>query len=190
MLGKPRTAVTTFDRLSLRSSMVYHLTYHHSLALHINHLVFLNTYLFGVWLLLSAVHPVCCWVAISGYTLYSLRVAGWALGLPFGLLQGASGYGAIAVHAGALVAWRWTTYEVAGLGFSLVIGSFLAQLAGHAASEAFVAPPHLFHGLVAAPLLEWVSLGFRLGALPVLRQEVGTEVAAARSAATALLSPP
>ena len=188
MFGKPATAITTFDWCGLRSGMIYHLIYHHSLALHVNHLVFLNTYLFGIWLLLAAADPIAGWAAAAAYAVYATALAG-PLGGLFGLLQVAAAYGATALHTALLTdGGGWAPWEVVMLGVGLVLGSFMAQLAGHASSEAFIAPPHLFHGFVAAPILEWVGLAFRLGALPALRRDVLAEVATARGSAAALLS--
>jgi hypothetical protein len=45
-----------------------------------------------------------------------------------------------------------------------------------------------FHGFVAAPVLEWVSLVFRLGYLAALQQEVAFEVGKERAASKTLLS--
>ena len=51
---KHATELVRFPPLPLRDALVYHLVYHHTLALHINHLIFLHTYLFGMLLLLSS----------------------------------------------------------------------------------------------------------------------------------------
>ena len=50
------------------------------------------------------------------------------------------------------------------------------QILGHCMFEEFHSPPNLLHGFVAAPLLEFVSLVFRLGFLAELRVEVDREV--------------
>ena len=58
----------------------------------------------------------------------------------------------------------------------IVLGSFAMQILGHCMFEEFHSPPNLIHGFVAAPLLEFVSLVFRLGFLAELRVEVDREV--------------
>eukprot|EP00418_Pyrodinium_bahamense_P002207 CAMPEP_0179016230 /NCGR_PEP_ID=MMETSP0796-20121207/3206_1 /TAXON_ID=73915 /ORGANISM="Pyrodinium bahamense, Strain pbaha01" /LENGTH=109 /DNA_ID=CAMNT_0020711901 /DNA_START=492 /DNA_END=821 /DNA_ORIENTATION=+ len=50
-------------------------------------------------------------------------------------------------------------------GFSVMLGSFLVQLVGHAAWEEFSAPINLVHGSVTAGNLEWLSALLRLGLL-------------------------
>ena len=58
----------------------------------------------------------------------------------------------------------------------IVLGSFVMQILGHCMFEEFHSPPNLAHGFIAAPLLEFVSLVFRLGFLHDLRVEVDREV--------------
>lgn len=54
MFGKPGTSLVTFEALGLRSSLTYHLVYHYSLHMHLNHLVFLNTYVLGMMLVVAS----------------------------------------------------------------------------------------------------------------------------------------
>uniref|UniRef100_A0A7S2GB48 Uncharacterized protein n=1 Tax=Florenciella parvula TaxID=236787 RepID=A0A7S2GB48_9STRA len=187
LFRQPPTEVLTFDPLSLRSSMIYHRTYHHSLALHVNHLVFLNTYLFGILVLVCALNRgsfgAVYFVAI-GYSAYSVALTE-AYAVPY----------AGVIFALGLGAWRLTTAlnsnEIAGLaGAGIVLCSFAAQLVGHAKYELYAAPPHLFHGFVAAPVLEFMSLVLRLGLLPQLKRDVDAEVARARGAAAGPMKPP
>ncbi len=49
-------------------------------------------------------------------------------------------------------------------GLAVTLGSFAFQLLGHRLHEDLVAPPRLFHGLVAAWPLEMTAFWLRLGA--------------------------
>jgi len=63
-----------------------------------------------------------------------------------------------------------------GTSFGVILGSFMAQIAGHVMCEDYQAPPSLMHGFVAAPILETVSLMLRLGLLSSDDQDVWKEV--------------
>lgn len=47
--------------LDLRGAVAFHLTFHRSRAIHVNHLFFLHTYVWGMFMLSSACHP---WFAV------------------------------------------------------------------------------------------------------------------------------
>ena len=89
------------------------------------------------------------------YACYAVRLARHHA-LPYACLVGLLGALASELAAArsmsddgsAQINWQATLTGVA-----LVLMSFVAQLAGHALHEEFAAPPHLFHGFVAAPLL-------------------------------------
>jgi len=184
MLGKPCIkGMLTFDILSLKSSMIFHRCYHYSVALQLNHLLFLNLYVLGVLMIAASFggwSSVCTIMAIyASYAVYLARLQA----LPYLCLVGLLAVYAteLAARSGSQQSYNW---EAALTGLWIVFGSFLAQLAGHALFEEFAAPPHLFHGFVAAPLLEFVSLLFTLGFLPALREAVDLEVERERGAAS------
>ena len=169
----------SFNILSLKSSMIFHRCYHYTVALQLNHLLFLNTYMFGIlsiaasilqgWYLAYAVTLI-----YAAYALYLARF--WAV--PYLCLVSL-----LAVLATELATTmlqneesNQTSYIAPLTGLGIVLGSFIAQLAGHAMFETFAAPPHLFHGFIAAPLLEFVSLLFSMGFMPVLSEQVDVEV--------------
>ena len=165
-LRKPSSSeVADFDKLDLRSALRYHLTYHFSRAIHRNHLLFLSTYLLGVALSLAAWRAAATLTAAAAYSVY----AAWLLrGAPcaaacFVVYIGVQCAGALWLAGGLGPAGdaplaAWSRWQRAMLGLGAVLGSFCAQLVGHARYEELHAPrPHLFHGFVAAPVLEWAS---------------------------------
>jgi uncharacterized membrane protein YGL010W len=168
---------------SLDSGLLYHVVYHRSLALHVNHLLFLQSYELGVLLLLCAGSG---WLSAALAGLYAAYAAWLARekALPFlvslaGLAVAAS-YTAAALGAAGLARW-----EIALLGLGLVLGSFLLQLLGHWLFEEFNAKPSLLHGFVSAPILEGVVLLFRLGFYPALASDVFARAEALRAEARA-----
>eukprot|EP00756_Hemistasia_phaeocysticola_P059026 Hpha_TRINITY_DN35725_c0_g1::TRINITY_DN35725_c0_g1_i1::g.139861::m.139861 len=178
--GSRATAVTNYEFFSLESSMVYHLIYHYSIPMHINHLIFLNTYMFGVFLAFSStgLWPVVSAVAVL-YALYAVMLTR-GVAVPYALFVGGMACGAWFVVENELIGHllKWH-YALVGLGVILV--SFILQLAGHAVHEDFKAPPLLKHGFVSAPVLEFMSLVFRLGLCRDLRQRVYEQVETARA---------
>lgn len=163
---------------SLFAALRYHRVYHYSLALQLNHLVFLHTYLAGVLLLLAAASQALCGgpliLVLSSATYVAfvgafLRVPGAAA--PYCALLVALAAGAWELHswlaAASPVAAPWWA-EPWAVGAGIVLGSLSCQLVGHALHEEFLAPPAPVHGFFAAPPLEWLSLLCRLGARPAL----------------------
>lgn len=177
MFGKPGTSVLGFEKLSMRSSMVYHRVYHYSWPIALNHLLFLNTYVLGVLLVVdSCGGPLALYVVVSLYATYSLAMSLGAA-LPYmvciALLCVAAQRAGEALRSSGGLDHSW---EVPCVGVGLVLLSFIAQLVGHALHEEFSAPPDLFHGFVAAPVLESISLQMRLGLMPRLSHVVDMEV--------------
>lgn len=128
---------------------------------------------------MTALYAVYCTVLVRLY------------GLLYGLLQVGLGFLALLAcddltSASKDAPWHWA--EVLALGFGLIIASFMCQLVGHARYEKYSAPPHLFHGFVAAPILEFVSLVFRLGGLKDTRVAVYATADKARESGTTLIS--
>ena len=176
------TSVVNYDFFSLESSMVYHLIYHNSLGIHINHMLFLNTYLFGVFLIVASSGLWQLVVAVAAlYALYAV-----VLTRGIALLYGVAIFGIAAgawflVDTTATAAFHSWYYAFVGLGVVLV--SFVLQLVGHAIHEEFKAPPLLKHGFVSAPVLEYVSFLFRLGLCPARYKAVTDTVERVRAEA-------
>eukprot|EP00928_Gymnodinium_smaydae_P089765 TRINITY_DN73678_c0_g1_i1.p1 TRINITY_DN73678_c0_g1~~TRINITY_DN73678_c0_g1_i1.p1 ORF type:complete len:213 (+),score=35.09 TRINITY_DN73678_c0_g1_i1:67-705(+) len=186
MFGKPATEVVSFKYLELHSSMLYHLIYHFSCAIHVNHLFFLNSYLFGVFLMVSSVG---FWQAVAAvlllYGSYMVKLFaghGVLYALPYMSFVAGIGVGAWFLSENLLFPLM-NRSEIALIGFGIVMGSFSVQLFGHARYEEFSAPPDLFHGFVAAPVLEYVSSLFHSGAMADKYTELMGEVVAVRNRA-------
>ena len=156
----------------MQDALVYHLTYHYSLGLHINHLLFLHTYLLAVFTIAGGVGSLLApvWGGAAVQMLFFIAICVYAMSL--GGVRGSP----YCVFVG-LVLWiarfevpRWLGGEdpstQAMSGFALMMLSFACQLAGHAYFEIFQAPPDLLHGFFAAPVLEWMSLLGRCGLMP------------------------
>lgn len=178
---KITTSVVNYDFFSLESSMVYHLIYHNSLAIHVNHMFFLNTYLFGVFLIVASFGLWQLVFAVAA--LYAL----YAVVLTRGM---AAPYAAIVISGLAAGAWflvdTTTSFDnryYAFIGLGVVLVSFVLQLIGHAVHEEFNAQPLLKHGFVSAPVLEYVSFVFRLGWCPATYTVVATTVDRVRAEA-------
>jgi len=150
--------------------MLYHLTYHYSIGLHINHLVFLHAYVVAVFVIfcgaglatgvpyLDFVFPALFAIAIFAYSaklggLYSIPYWGIVTAL-------------LSITTAFLQPWLGDYVMCLIVGFSLMLFAFICQLIGHAMHEVFQAPPNFLHGFFAAPVLEWFSLLLRLGLMP------------------------
>jgi hypothetical protein len=172
--------------------MRYHWAYHWTLSLHLNHMIFLNTYLFSVFLVAASSGYWQVPAALAAaYSLYVVVLARW-VGAPYVVLVGLLASGAWLLRlalAGDFVearpplalagsGVRLEPWQILLVGVGAMLGSFICQLVGHARTELLIAKPHLFHGFVAAPALEWVSFLYRCGASrPPCLNEVWGEVA-------------
>ena len=183
--------VERFVPLPLRSAVLYHLVYHRSLGIALNHLCFLHTYLFGV-LLLAAAPPGAGGIALCTAAIVcvvvSVVIGGLRLGVVHGVLvtlplAAAAWCTALALSShgdrALFVAARATATTtrllapaddwvdaavVLGTSIVLVLLSFALQLIGHCVHERFEAAPQPLHGLIAAPLLEFACIFVRSGA--------------------------
>ena len=172
-------AVRRYTRLLGVFSMVRLIC--HNFALHINHLVFFNTYLFGasvIKFLYVADSKNNHNIIIRAMNLMSSRNQ-------FGEVLTGAFYIVFVVGGVAVGAYFFNEHMMKEFGkvwkkilvdLGIVLGSFVMQILGHCMFEEFHSPPNLAHGFVAAPLLEFVSLVFRLGFLHDLRVEVDREV--------------
>lgn len=177
--SKRHSLPTSFDILSLREGLIYHLVYHYSFALHVNHIVFLNLYLFGVFLCLTSFKSCIPLACVSGaYCLYSI-VLTKGIAIPYGIFILVIALGALECTKRLDLEW----YRSLGGGVGFILGSFFVQLLGHFFHEKFVAKPNIFHGFVAAPLMEYMSLLMRLNVLPRMRREIMGTVETMRAVA-------
>ena len=62
--------------------------------------------------------------------------------------------------------YQLTRLDVSGIGLGVILFSFICQLIGHSYHEEFKVKPNLFHGFIAAPILESTSLVYRIGGYP------------------------
>lgn len=186
-MAKPATEVVDFSPLPLRAALTYHLIYHYSFMLHVNHLIFLHTYLFGMLLLLASSTE---WLVLAGttavYAMYVI-VLTQRLALPYVAFVGGLAAAAWELQRWLSIAVELAPWMVALIAVGVVLSSFICQLVGHAVHERFQAPPAILHGFVAAPPLEYVSLLGRLGFCPSLMRDVMPTVEDVRERAGALL---
>lgn len=141
------------------NATAYHMTFHHSVPLQINHVIFLHTYLLGV-LFLSAMGG---WITLTVaafpfafYAVFIIRPYLW--GLVYAACIAAIAFSAFLLER-ELESYEFTNNWILCMaGLTIILFSFGCQLLGHYFHEEFVAPPNLCHGFIAAPALEIQSL--------------------------------
>jgi uncharacterized membrane protein YGL010W len=151
--NKPSARITSFEYLNEESAMLYHLVYHYSIAIHLNHLIFLNAYVFGVLGLCTSAGGWISMCILAGiFSIYVLCLCK----VSFGSLY-------------ILVIWilvflaNKVSNSIPVWGFVMIVfGSIAMQLLGHWLFEDFQAPPDIVHGLIAAPVLEFSGFFYRL----------------------------
>ena len=150
-----------FQPFRFREAVVYHLVYHFSFGMHVNHLIFLPMYLVGVFVLAGLVWPPWLCIALAALlALYSTGLAGVLLGVSFAVIVELP---AVLLANYARSEWGGGTLGGVGiLGLGTMLGAFALQLIGHAAFEDIQASPNLMHGFVSAPILEWACMWLRL----------------------------
>mmetsp|Transcript_4275 Transcript_4275/g.8650 ORF Transcript_4275/g.8650 Transcript_4275/m.8650 type:complete len:207 (-) Transcript_4275:103-723(-) len=141
---------------SPRDAFKYHLVYHHSAEISNNHVIFLPIYIYSLFLLslsVKGVHPLVTMsqvsLALAGYSC----VIGRGLGVIFTVV-------CILPLGVAAIATTFVDRFWAGLG--LMFFSLLNQVAGHKRFEVLQPTPNLLHGFVAAPVLEFISVWYRI----------------------------
>ena len=151
----------------LYGAILYHLVYHYSLSLHINHLVFLHTYGIGIGVLTLGVSSFLSFLILFSYCIYILLLSSSGLKKNKGLLYGLLYIGSFvtvqifAVYSIAEAVNEFQKIETVALGLLIILVSFMMQLVGHCLHENFATEPHLVHGFIAAPFLEFISLLIR-----------------------------
>jgi len=164
--------------------MLYHRIYHHSLELHMNHLMFLHTYLFGIYFIVASADQIIILAAVAGLFGLYVCLLGRSILLwmvPYLIFAvGGLPFGAWSLHLMLSQQWGWPCWGQLALGASVVLASFSCQLLGHWLHELFNAPPSLMHGFLAAPVLEYISLLWRLGVTKGDRDAILREADACR----------
>ena len=172
----------TFDRC-----IIYHLIYHNSIKLHINHLLLLHFYIFGIFFATTA-------ASSTENNVINVLVTVAALLSIFEIIfTRCNLYGVshvIFVIVPLVVAAHYlnettrtylTSYETVGIGLGIALFSLLLQIAGHKLWEDFQANAAVTHGLIAAPVLEWTCIFVRY--YPSLNRKIWDEVDNARQEA-------
>jgi hypothetical protein len=151
----------------LYGATLYHLVYHYSLSLHINHLLFLHTYGIGIGILTLGLSSFLSFLILFLYCIYILLLSSSGLTKNKGLLYGLLYIGSfviLQIFAVSFIAEAVNEFqkiETVALGLLITLVSFMMQLIGHCLHENFATEPHLVHGFIAAPFLEFVSLLIR-----------------------------
>lgn len=211
-------------KFDLKHSMRFHFAYHYNFSLHANHMMFLHSYLFGVFLCISTAAKYISeqWSSTNTpmyaamisviviYVFYVALILKLAMSF-YRVVDGcdenepcrshvsvrASGFRIIVqrclilayvlvvgILAAGAVYWsirsRTGSFKMLLIGLAVILLSFCLQLIGHFSCELFIAKPDVWHGFVAAPILEWVSFLFRVNVLPEML-DVWDEVTRIRS---------
>lgn len=152
-----------FHFLNRKRALFYHLMFHHSTSLHINHMIFLHTFLFGA-LLCSSTNIISLVLITVIFAMYAsviirplLFTAIYILGIL--ILSLTAFY--LEAYLSSSSTYELKKWVIAVIGGGIVLTSFMFQLLGHALYEELVAPPNLIHGFLAAPILEFQCFLYR-----------------------------
>jgi hypothetical protein len=169
-----------FDPLNFEKALVYHLVYHNSVGIQINHLLLLPAYLLGLLLFCSALSPYLLLAVTSLFSLHGLK-----LSVSFGLFFSAVilfpvSYLALLLRLSlnaspllselssspsphvALLTGDANAEPSLVVGFGILFSSLLLQVAGHHVLEDLQPTPNLAHGLLLAPFLEYTLVAMKL----------------------------
>jgi hypothetical protein len=150
-----------FNPWNRRKALTYHKSFHFSVALQINHLIFLHSYLFGIALISSAGGWPAVLVIAAGYIVYTFIIIRPSAGAMLYSLLLAGLFMSSKFMSSLLLSYdSFSLWKVVLLGVGIVLISFICQLIGHSIHEEHFAPPSLMHGFVAAPVLEFQWLLF------------------------------
>ncbi len=200
LCAKKPTEITAFPRggeRRLERRLVYHLVYHYSLGIHINHLIFLQTYMFG-WALifnLAQVYNIyavlCSLVFVNPILTYCVNCTDESRKLRTALLVCPFLISWLFICVAGLATVQVLEHEkgfskgyIALVGVAIILASFICQLTGHWLFEKFNAPPSLAHGFVEAPILEGAVLMLRCGCYPIFAKKIYEEVDGIRARAS------
>lgn len=146
-----------FKPFAFEDALAYHIVYHGSEGIHLNHLIFLHTYVLGVFLLSISISIQFSLVLLTLYIGYIMKME-YYLGVTYTTIL-------FILYAMAYGIWSQifasqSTYAIVA-SFILIIASFVCQLIGHRLYEKVQAAPNLWHGLWSAPFLEYSALIYR-----------------------------
>jgi uncharacterized membrane protein YGL010W len=187
----PSTAAPHFEVFpvsNFRGVVGYHLFYHFNVHLHINHLIFGNLYLIS---LLMFGYSLGGLIGMGVTSLIYLSLCNYVMGwkVKYGIV--------FTLHFAILFFIGWKSsmfYESSAkdarfplMWFSLcsILFCFICQLIGHQLFESRQAKPSLYHGFIAAPPLELLSLIMRVSderSLPTELRGIWSEVVETRRA--------
>lgn len=151
--------------LSMKNLMYYHMTYHHSKSIHLNHLIFLHIYLFGLFLNLVAIDKIgyvasiCILLyCILNLIIFRLHFISWL----YSIIIISIGFLSYISYHFYLKPSQFDVNYKEGIpfiiGFSLMLLALISQEFGHLCFEKFLPPTSLYHGFIAAPFLEFMAL--------------------------------
>jgi len=158
--------VYVFNTWPRGDAILYHKTFHFSFGLHINHMIFLHTYLFGLFLLCACGG----WIPLILFDI-SYIVYAWKLVQPrfyamvYVIILCGIGFAAKSFLFMMETEYDYELWQMLIIGGGIILFSFVCQLYGHHHCEKYTAPPALFHGLFAAPILEFQSFLYWFGVL-------------------------
>ena len=146
----------------MRSLMYYHMTYHHTFSIHINHAILLHLYLFGLFLILVAVHKIMAIVFMVIYcSLFIVIFRGNIIGWLYTIIIFAIGFLAYFIFESYLKPSYFDVKYNVGIpyiiGACCILFALLLQQLGHTIFERFLPPISLYHGFIAAPFLEFMT---------------------------------
>ena len=179
--------VYAFNPFRRDMAILYHKTFHYSFELHVNHMVFLHLYIYGLLLVCS----LWGWLAIGlcllpfvAYSYRTIRPLPYACAYIIGLC--AIGVAAFYTFDLFVLEHDVENFVVGIMGASIVLFSLCCQVLGHHFYEEYSAPPDLVHGFLTAPALEMQSFLYRSGLvsmakdLPDLAEQLAENRAALR----------
>ena len=149
-----------------RTCIIYHLIYHYTVKLHLNHLLLLHTYLLGIYIFacgcagIYILSVVTCLFCCFDILFARFTVHGWSHSIFVHLPLSIGSY--YLTTSFLQTSLELSTLNIIIASLSLMLCSLLLQVAGHSAWEEFQAPAAITHGLLAAPVLEWTTMWLRL----------------------------
>eukprot|EP01084_Bolivina_argentea_P104615 187309_1 len=151
------------EYLSMTSLMYYHMSFHHSIWIHINHAIFCHIYLFGIFLLLTSVHWIanvigCVLYIILFFFIFKLNIVSWIYAPVVSVIA----FTAYWMHQfyfkpsnfSEVSYNQYIPYIFSG---SFILFALLNQEIGHLLFELFLPQMSLYHGFIAAPFLEFMT---------------------------------
>jgi hypothetical protein len=169
-----------FDPLNFEVALVYHLVYHNSVGIQINHLLLLPAYLLGLLLFCSGLSTYLLLAVTLLFSLHGLKLSA-SFGLFFSvvilfpvaflalLLRLSLDSSPLLFELSSAPSPHMTLLTGDAIaepslvvGFGILFSSLLLQVAGHHVFEDLQPTPNLAHGLLLAPFLEYALVAMKL----------------------------